>query len=57
MKKQESMKKRSQVGRQQIWEKHSRRSAECVRCANGWLQGGCFGITDESDFFCPGILY
>ncbi len=57
MKKQESMKKRSQVGRQQIWEKHSRRSAECVRCANGWLQGGYSGITDESDFFCPGILY
>lgn len=57
MKKQDSMKKRNSVDRQQAWEGCNRQSVESVSSANGWLKGGYVGITGGNDFFCPGILH
>ncbi len=57
MKKQDSMKKRNSVDRQQAWESCDRQSVESVSSANGWLKSGYVGVTGGNDFFCPGILH
>lgn len=51
MKKQDNMKKRNSVDRQQAWEGCNRQSVESVSSANGWLKGGYVGITGGNDFF------
>ncbi len=57
MKKQDSMKKRNSIGRQQAWEGCNRQSVESASSANGWLKGGYMGMTGEKAFFYPGILH
>ncbi len=57
MKKQDSMKKRNHICRQQAWEGSNRRSIENVSRANGWLKDGYAGITQEGLFFYPSILH
>ena len=57
MKKQDSMKRRRHIGRQQAWEGCHRQSVESVSSANGWVKVESAGIIRESAFFYPSMLH
>ena len=57
MQKQDSMKRRRHIGRQQAWEGCHRQSVESVSSANGWVKVESAGIIRESAFFYPSMLH